>query len=123
MTRKVVKFVDGDVTILVETDEEEADAAAEQEQAGPAGIIEDAVKAVKSYAVKTVQNKFTEAMGIVSYASNTLLEEIDKIKDKPDEAQVEFGVKITGKGEAMVASGGVEANYKITLSWKNRQAR
>jgi hypothetical protein len=43
---------------------------------------------------------------------------MNKIDTMPDTAQIEFGIKINGQGKAMLASGGAEANFKVTLSWK-----
>lgn len=115
MAKKVAQLlVDKNTTILVETTEEER-----QPSTGGmenAGIIDE----IKAYAIQTAKEKFTDAMSIISYSSNTILGEIDKIKKKPAEAQIEFGVKITGEGKAMLASGGIDANYKVTLSWKKK---
>ncbi len=112
MARKVAKFVDGKTTILVETTEEvDRQSSGGMETAG----IGDKLKA---YFFETADETFTDAMGAISYASNTILKEIEKIDEPPASAEVEFSIKITGKGEAMIASGGVEANYKVKLSWK-----
>jgi hypothetical protein len=39
---------------------------------------------------------------------------------KADEVEVKFGLKATGElgGSFMVAKGGIEANYEVTLKWK-----
>ena len=113
MVKKVAKLiVDENTTILVETTEEE-----DQKKTGGmghAGIMDK----IKSYAIKETKERFSNVMSIISCSSNTILDEIEKVQTKPEEVQVEFGVKITGEGKPMLASGGLEANYKVTLSWK-----
>ncbi|SEH04520.1 CU044_2847 family protein [Candidatus Venteria ishoeyi] len=111
MEKTIAQFKDGNVEILVET----AEQTSEQGGMGAAGIGDT----LKKYILKPVADTtFKGAMGIVSYASNTILEEIKEIKEQPESVEVEFGIKLTGEGKAMIASGGVEANYKVKLSWK-----
>lgn len=113
MAKKIAQLiVDENTTIFVETTEEEI-----QQSAGGMGHAGVGDK-IKTYVIQAAKEKFGDAMSIISFSSNTILGEIDKIQKKPEQAQIEFGVKITGEGKAMLASGGVEANYKITLSWK-----
>ncbi|MCP4701055.1 MAG: hypothetical protein GY862_30005 [Gammaproteobacteria bacterium] len=112
MAKTVAEFIDGDTTILVET----AEAVAQQSPGGmgAAGIGEK----LKAYFIKKVDGTFTDAMSIISYTSNTVLNEIKKIDEPPASADIQFGVKITGEGKAMLASGGVEATCTVKLSWK-----
>lgn len=70
--------------------------------------------------------------GIPEKASITFEDAIDKIKptvasvmrkfrdlnDKPDEVAVEFGLKLTANANVIITSGGLEANFKVTLIWK-----
>ena len=117
MAKQVAKLIVGEnASILVETTEEETLPA--EDGMGPAGI-KDGLKALKAYIVKETKEKFADAMTIISFSANTMLKEIEQIRTKPDEAQIEFGVKVNGEGKTMIASGGAEANYKVTLSWKN----
>jgi Trypsin-co-occurring domain 1 len=34
-------------------------------------------------------------------------------------AVVEFGVKLRAEGDAFIASGATEANFKVTLTWRH----
>lgn len=36
----------------------------------------------------------------------------------PDKTEIEFGVKVEGKTDLIVTSGGAEANLKVTLTWE-----
>ena len=43
----------------------------------------------------------------------------DKLSSlQPDRIEVEFGLKMNADVGAILASAGVEANYKITLAWE-----
>ena len=113
MPVKIVEIVLDEATntkILIETTEK---ASPQASGMGVAGIGD-----VANQVVAAADATFAGAMGIISYSSNVLLAEMAKIDKKPDTAQIEFGLKINAQGKAMLASGGVEANYKVTLSWK-----
>jgi hypothetical protein len=88
-----------------------------QQSSGDMGAASISNKA-KTYVVKQADETFSDAMSIISYSSNTLLNEIKKIQERPETVEAEFGVKITGEGKAMIVSGKVEANYTVKLSWK-----
>ena len=40
------------------------------------------------------------------------------LAQRPDELQVEFGVKVSAQAGAVLASAGLEGNYRITLTWR-----
>ena len=58
------------------------------------------------------------ALERIKPAASAIIATISSLPEAPDEVAVEFGLKVTGKAEMIVASAGVEANYKITLTWK-----
>lgn len=109
-----MEFSDGETTILVETNEEVEKPSSSMGTAGISNYI-------KAYSIEKTDEKFTNSMGIISYTSNKVLNEIEKITNKPDTVGVEFGVKFTGEGKTMIASGRMEANYTVKLSWKNSE--
>ncbi len=112
MSAKIVEMVlneNSETKILIETSEDQQSGGM-----GHAGIDD-----IKNKIIEVADSTFTGAMEIISYSSNVLLTEMGKIQTKPDTAQIEFGIKINGEGKAMLASGGMEVNYKVTLSWKN----
>jgi hypothetical protein len=54
----------------------------------------------------------------ITPAANLLMSKLRSLADRPDEATIEFGVKLTAKAGAVLASAGVEANFNVTLTWK-----
>ena len=42
-----------------------------------------------------------------------------KISERPNKVSVEFGIKMTAEGNAVVAKTGVEGAIKVTLSWEH----
>ncbi|MBV9852064.1 MAG: hypothetical protein JO250_20555 [Armatimonadetes bacterium] len=43
---------------------------------------------------------------------------LDHLDGTPDEYEVEFGLKLTAESGVIITSGGVEANFRVTLRWK-----
>jgi hypothetical protein len=50
--------------------------------------------------------------------ANGLYGSLSGLISKPETAEVEFGVKLTGGAGIIIASGTAEANVKVKLSWK-----
>lgn len=43
-----------------------------------------------------------------------------KLRDaRPDEVEVKFGVKVSGQANWLVAKASTDANFEVTLTWKN----
>ncbi len=75
--------------------------------------------------------KASRSDGVIDKAHQTLEKSLEKVKpaaqfviqklrelhDAPDEVQVSFGLKLSAEAGAVLASGGVEANYIVTLKW------
>ena len=40
------------------------------------------------------------------------------LREPPQIAVVEFGVELSADTDAFIASGGTEANFKVTLTWR-----
>jgi hypothetical protein len=93
-------------TVIVEVDETESEAG--EERAARPGEIERA------------DRSFQDALERVKPAASALAEKIRSLADPPDETTMEFGIKLTGKAGAVIASAGIEANYKITLTWNRK---
>jgi Trypsin-co-occurring domain 1 len=59
----------------------------------------------------------------ITPAADLLLSKLRELANRPDEATIEFGVKLTGHAGAVLASAGVEANFNVSLTWRrNREA-
>ncbi len=61
---------------------------------------------------------FEAAMDKVRPAAQVIIGKLRTLHDPPDEIEVEFGLKMSAEAGAIFAAGGVEANYKVTLTWK-----
>ena len=61
-----------------------------------------------------------EALDRVMPAAQTLIAKIQDFASRPDEIQVEFGVKLSGEVGAILAKTGAEANFSVTLVWKGQ---
>lgn len=102
MSEEVVRFTTEDGTVvLFEVDPPEGygNAGADDELIGR---IEEAVEpAVK--AARVVLSKLRDA--------------------RPDEVAVKFGVKVSGQANWLIAKAATDANFEVTLTWKNEAAR
>ncbi|NRB65617.1 MAG: hypothetical protein HRU40_21805, partial [Saprospiraceae bacterium] len=65
-------------------------------------------------------NNFTSAIKKIRPTANALLRQLTSLDAKPDNVSVEFGIKISGKVGAIIASTQTEANFKVTLSWQKK---
>lgn len=74
------------------------------------------------YKILETGKEFEEVLSEVEPAINALYDRINGLKSKPKSVSVEFGLKFVGKGGAFIASAGMEAQFKITVTWEeNRQ--
>ena len=107
MKRYVEFQLEGDGSIVVEVDEPEV--------GGP----------VRAGRETDLQEKarltFEQALVTVRPAAEAIIARLRNLTDPPDQIGVEFGLKLNGTAGAIIASVGVEANYKVTLTWKRPQ--
>ncbi len=68
--------------------------------------------------VHRAQQTFEAAVGKIRPAAQVIIGKLRTLHDPPDEIEVEFGLKMSAEAGAIVAAGGVEANYKVKLTWK-----
>ena len=61
---------------------------------------------------------FESALERVRPAAQAIIQKLRDLPDTPDEVEVEFGLKLSAEAGAIIAAGGVEANYRVTLKWK-----
>ena len=65
-----------------------------------------------------VNRKLSEALAGVKAQAATLRKQLEDLK--ADDVEVKFALKTTGElGNFAVGNIGVEANYEVTLKWKN----
>lgn len=61
---------------------------------------------------------FEQALSIIQPTVSAIISKLRDLTDPPDQAEAEFGLKLGGKVNAVIASGSSEANFKIKLTWK-----
>ena len=84
------------------------------------GAIVKAARDTDGNVIVRASKKFDEAMDGIRAQAAMMRE---KLKDsRADEVQVTFGLTTTGElGNFAVGKVGVEANYAVTLKWKNEE--
>jgi hypothetical protein len=92
-----------------------------------------AVESTNPVLAQKPQGQLAE-IGIADKTIDTLKDAIAPLRDVavavrdalisacPDATEVEFGVKIEGKGNIIITAGTVEANLKVTMKWKRNRA-
>ncbi|HHS97503.1 MAG TPA: hypothetical protein ENK08_06330 [Chloroflexi bacterium] len=80
------------------------------------------VPAARGEVVQRAQQTFEAALEKVRPAAQAIIKKLRALHDPPDEIEVEFGLKMSAEAGAVIAATGVEANYKVTLTWK-REAK
>ena len=69
------------------------------------------------------KRSFAQALENLRPAAQAVIAKLRSLSDPPDEVKVEFGLKLGGKAGAILAASSVEANYKVTLTWKRADTR
>ena len=66
-----------------------------------------------------VVGRVREAIGPALKAAREVL---DQVKPSgPDEVEVKFGIKVSGKMDWLVAKAATEGNFEVTLKWQRGQ--
>jgi len=104
--KRLTEFPLGDgSTILVEADVSDA-AGATLRGVGSAEVVEKA------------RDTFEAAVAKIRPAAEAIISILHDLSEKPDTVEVEFGLKLSATGGAVIASAAAEANFSITLTWK-----
>lgn len=67
---------------------------------------------------KQASQSFQEALAVVKPVAESLITKLSNLSERPNEIDVEFGLKLDNKLGAVISSTGVEAHFKVTLKWK-----
>jgi inner membrane protein involved in colicin E2 resistance len=67
--------------------------------------------------VKEAKETFETALEGVKGVANSLHAQLSGMDIKPDSVSVEFGIKLSASAGVIIASGGGEANFKISMTW------
>jgi hypothetical protein len=65
-----------------------------------------------------VKESFESALAPVTPAAEALIARLSGLSERPDEVTVEFGIKLTGTLNAIIASSAGEANISVKLTWR-----
>ncbi|MDD3051369.1 MAG: CU044_2847 family protein [Candidatus Cloacimonetes bacterium] len=106
--KKLIQYkIEDDREIVVEIDEPDAECGI-----SPASREKDNLP-------EKATMRFEEALEKVRPAANTVIQMFRNLSQEPDKVTVEFGLKMNAESGALIASSGIEANFKITLTWSN----
>lgn len=66
------------------------------------------------------QQTFEASLEKLKPAASAIIAKLRELGDQPEQVAVEFGIKLSGTAGVVLASTGVEANFKVTLTWKRK---
>lgn len=72
---------------------------------------------------ETARLTFEEAMGKIRPAAECLIASLRGLADSPDEVSVQFGINLSAQAGAIIAAAGVQANYTVSLTWKQGDSK
>ncbi|MEQ3542327.1 CU044_2847 family protein [Pseudonocardia tropica] len=73
--------------------------------------------AARSDAVIEAQTDFESATAVVTPIAESLIGRMRGMSRKPDTVEVEFGLSLSMKMGAVIASSSMQANFKIKIVW------
>ncbi|HYT80056.1 MAG TPA: CU044_2847 family protein [Actinomycetota bacterium] len=110
--KRLVEFpLEDGGTVLVEVDE----------QAG--GPVMRGRGGDGSTRAERTDRTFEEATASVTPAARSLINRLRAMENPPDEIEVEFGVQLSAKTGAFIASVAAEANFRVMMTWKGFTTR
>lgn len=68
--------------------------------------------------ISRAERTFETALDNIQPVAQSIIAKLRSLIDTPDEVEVQFSLKLTAEAGMVVAAGGVEAHYKVTLRWK-----
>jgi hypothetical protein len=79
---------------------------------------ENLVAASQPGVAAKVSRSFEDALAAAKPGIEAALDLLTSLVQKPNEAEIEFGLKIDAAAGAIFAKAGAEATFKIKLTWK-----
>jgi hypothetical protein len=95
-------------TIVVEINEPEPEGGVTRASRGPGQMLDVA------------RDTFETGLEKIHRATESAIAKLRNLSEKPDEVTMEFGFNLNAEFGAIIASAGVEANYKVTISWSKK---
>ncbi|MFJ6749845.1 MULTISPECIES: CU044_2847 family protein [unclassified Streptomyces] len=103
MTDELLRFpLDGGGEVTVE---------ARADEAGMAGASRG------DGAIATGTSTFNRALDGVRDAADAALRSFSTLAQRPDEVQIQFGVRLTAEAGAVITKTGVEGHLQVTVTW------
>jgi hypothetical protein len=78
---------------------------------------EGTVPAGREDTIEQAKDTFEAALGKVLPATKTVVEKLRSMASRPDEIEVAFGVNLSTRAGAFIASASAEANFSVTVRW------
>ncbi|MBD2511794.1 hypothetical protein H6G91_31915 [Nostoc muscorum FACHB-395] len=72
--------------------------------------------------VVEAKKKFDEVLDQIQPVASAIITKLSQLNTPADEVEVKFGIKLNAVAGAIFTSVGGEANYEITLKWKQDKA-
>ena len=73
--------------------------------------------------VKDAEETFDDATAIVTPVAESILGRLKNLADPPKEIEVEFGLTLSFRAGAIIASSAAEGNFTIRLTWTRDNAQ
>jgi len=70
--------------------------------------------------IEKANKSFGSAISVIKGIGKSFVQTIKSMETVPDEVQIEFGMVLTAKLDALIAGTSAEANFKISMTWKNK---
>lgn len=68
--------------------------------------------------LKQAPQTFEQALSKIRPATEKVITSLRELIQKPDEVEMEFGFRLSAEAGVIITSASTEANYKVTLHWK-----
>jgi hypothetical protein len=92
-------------SIVVEVDEPES---------------EGTIRAARGDTIIKAKETLEEALNNVLPVTKSIVEKLRSIRNKPDEIEIRFGVKLSTLAGAVIASASAEANFDVKVRWTGK---
>jgi hypothetical protein len=79
--------------------------------------VPGASRAGRQNALVTAQHSLEDALTGVRDAAAATIAQFKEMAEKPDEVEIEFGVKLNAEAGAIIARTGMEGHFQVTLRW------
>ncbi|MCX6578673.1 MAG: CU044_2847 family protein [Candidatus Aminicenantes bacterium] len=76
------------------------------------------VEVSRNGAIPKATKSFESVMEAVTPIADCLIERLTNLRRQPKDIEVEFGIKMNIDAKVVIASSSLEANFKVTLKWK-----